>query len=170
MLKNPRKYRPMFEEAVDLQIAELKHEIAFIELLREEISGKFFRIAYPLGPISDRTLPSIPNEIGVYMTQHIPSRKICYIGQGNLLQRRGRQRQVFMNKGQPKLYSSGKNGIITSSNDHPGARKMFAYDPDINNWQIWMRALYSKSLAQKMEIVLQERVPTMFNDEKMNGV
>ena len=105
---------------------------------------------------------------GVYKIIHIPTGKVMYIGQGNVLNRRTAHLTVFKNSGEPMVYEDA-NGNVTSSYDSPAGRKMFAFDNNIENWEFHV-CTCPKHIAQQLEEQLHTLYAPEFCDPKMSGV
>lgn len=117
-------------------------------------------------PTHERT--GLSNKTGVYKIIHIPTGNVMYIGQGNVLRRRSIHNVIFNNNGQPVVYKDA-NGNVTSSADSPAGRKMFAHDPNINNWEFHV-CTAPKHISQLLEEQLQNLYQPPFCDPKMSGL
>ena len=101
--------------------------------------------------------------VGVYKIYHrdwITEDVPLYIGQGNVSSRKGRHVLVFKNKG--KMLPCG-------SNSH-AAKKMYAYDTDIENWFFSFCIIGNKSVASEYEKQLITNEEPEFNSDFMSGV
>mgnify|MGYP001172214044 FL=1 len=101
--------------------------------------------------------------IGVYKIYHkdwIAEDVPLYIGQGNVSARKNRHASVFKNKGK----------ILASGGDSHAAKKMYAYDTDINNWYFSFCIVGNKSVASEYEDLLIKSQEPEFNNPSMSGV
>ena len=106
----------------------------------------------------------VPGKHGVYRINYIPEDSITkYIGQtSNVGARRNNHRSIYENKGQPILY-------VNSSKDSDVARKMYDYDPDIDNWEFQYSFIPNKILCQKFEYLCISDEEPEFNNKKNAG-
>ena len=101
--------------------------------------------------------------VGVYKIYHrdwIAEDVPLYIGQGNVSNRKTRHASVFKNKGK----------ILDSGGDSHAAKKMYAYDTDIENWFFSFCVLHDKAVSQEYEKILIENEEPEFNNLSMSGV
>jgi hypothetical protein len=102
-------------------------------------------------------------DVGVYAYSYKPTGEIFYIGQGVICSRVARFRSVFANDGE----------IVNDSNYH-AAKKAYAMDADINNWQVQALVLNvekdtAKGLASVIETDYIDNFSPKFNSESMAG-
>jgi len=94
-------------------------------------------------------------DVGAYVIWH--KQKAMYVGEGVIAQRIRRHRDVFNNSG--KSISHGKS--ISSS---PVGRKMYEYDPNIENWEVSFCESFSKCNAEILEACLWKQLRPAFNE------
>lgn len=102
-------------------------------------------------------------DVGVYAYIYKPTSAIQYIGQGVICSRVARFRSVFSNNGE----------IVNDSNYH-AAKKAYAFDPDISNWQVQTLVLNvekdtAKGLASVIETDYIDMFSPSFNSDSMAG-
>ena len=101
--------------------------------------------------------------LGVYRIIYKPTGETMSIGQGMVTSRRTRHKRIFRNKGKA-IISPG--GAIEGSQP---AQKMFAHDPNIDNWLFQYCFIPSKQLCSEYEKLLQENEEPEFNDLCQGG-
>jgi hypothetical protein len=102
---------------------------------------------------------------GVYFVCYKPEKdevdRIKYVGYSDSVQGRVNQHVRFFRNG-------GKSSDKTK--DAGFVKKMFKYDSDINNWEIFWVRVPSKWLASKYETICINSLTPEFNSQKMAGV
>jgi hypothetical protein len=148
--------------ALESTIQKLKEQL----LATKEIVNNAIWKKFPFMPNGKRT--GLQIKTGVYKIIHIPTGKVMYIGQGNVLNRRTTHNQIFKNNGETLVFKDA-NGKVTSSVDSPAGRKMFAFDNNIENWEFHVCST-PKHIAQQIEEQLHTLYAPEFCDPKMSGV
>jgi hypothetical protein len=112
-------------------------------------------------PIEIAKVPS--GTIGVYKIIHKPTNKVMSIGQGNVGNRKGRHKSVFLNDGKDITHKGGTtSGSVT-------AQKMYRHDNDLSNWYFSYCSMGEKTLANAFEGELQQDLQPPFNALHMGG-
>ncbi len=103
---------------------------------------------------------------GLYVITH--DDKPMYIGMGNLQTRKNLHTMIFRSAGVPHMK--------TSVTDSPCARKMYNYDPKLQNWKISFLVIDSTidrsvrdAVMKEMEARLIENLKPLFCTEHMAG-
>jgi hypothetical protein len=150
--------------ALNSTIQKLKEQLQ----ATKEIANNVIWIKFPFKADNKRINLNLGTATGVYKIIHIPTGKVMYVGQGTALKRRYNHKAIFLNNGEPKVYKDA-NGNVTSSNDSPAGRKMFAFDNNIENWEFHV-CTAPKHIAQQIEEQLHKLYEPEFCDPKMSGV
>ena len=101
--------------------------------------------------------------LGVYRIIYKPTGETMSIGQGNVTHRRTRHKSVYKNNGKDVV---SPNGHVSPSQT---AKKMFAYDDNIDNWWMQYCHISHKALCAEYEKLLQENEEPEFNLLSMGG-
>ena len=99
---------------------------------------------------------SVTKKIGVYGLIYEPTEEIMYIGQGIINDRKSTHKLIFKNKGKVIEHPGG------TRTDSPAGRKLFDYDPDIDNWLFQYCLIPNKQLCAEYKTWKQ----TLNNDVK----
>ena len=105
----------------------------------------------------------ISEGLGVYLIIYKPTEETMSIGQGNVTHRRTRHKSVYKNNGKDVV---SPNGHVSPSQT---AKKMFAYDDNIDNWWMQYCHISHKALCAEYEKLLQENEEPEFNLLSMGG-
>tara|TARA_A100001515_G_scaffold3244_1_gene3237 strand:- start:2123 stop:2623 length:501 start_codon:yes stop_codon:yes gene_type:complete len=147
---------PAYKRAVEKKIREL--EISRDNLIK--LKNKEPIWSEPV-PLDTAKVPS--STIGVYKIIHKPSEKVMSIGQGNVGNRKGRHKSVFLNDGRDITHKGGTtSGSVT-------AQKMYRHDNDLSNWYFSFCSVGEKTLANAFESELQKKFKPPFNALHMGG-
>tara|TARA_R100000005_G_C4878829_1_gene131499 strand:+ start:82 stop:582 length:501 start_codon:yes stop_codon:yes gene_type:complete len=112
-------------------------------------------------PIEIAKVPS--KTIGVYKIIYKPTNEIMSIGQGDVGNRKGRHKSVFLNGGRDITHKGGTtSGSVT-------AQKMYRHDSNLSNWLFSYCSVTEKTLANAFEFELQQDLKPQFNALHMGG-
>jgi len=143
---------------VDQHIENLEWQLKRAQETRETAINKFkFKGPYELASTSGI------NDNGTYMVVHKETKRVGYIGQGNIRNRINRIKAVMRNCGEAIVHQGG------STSDHPGARKMYSIDPCLSNW-IYLELPCTKDHSKRIESMLESKIGSMCNASHMSGV
>ena len=101
--------------------------------------------------------------LGVYKIIYEPNMIVMYIGQGVVSQRKSAHKAIFNNEGKVIVHGGG------TRTDSPVARKMFDYDPNLDNWLHQYCLIDNKQLCAAYETELIDQMSPEFNCETMAG-
>ena len=126
------------------------------------------RVVLPFKPNNKKH--ELTNQIGVYIIWYFNDGRplACYVGCGNMIQRRSTHYRVFANQGK---HCNFKN----SSVDSPVARKMYGVNPDSKHWIFHCYSLGHKDIpgindaVRELEKILIKQYTPALNDPKMAG-
>ena len=145
-----------YKKAVQKNKIKLQESLAKLEVIENNIP-----VWSEPEPITSAKVPS--KTIGVYKIIYKPTGKVMSIGQGNVGNRKGRHKSVFLNSGKDITHGGGTtSGSVT-------AQKMFKYDSNIDNWYFSWCDVKEKTLASQYEAELQQNLLPEFNPLHMGG-
>ena len=101
--------------------------------------------------------------LGVYNIIYGPTEIVMYTGQGVVSHRKSAHKMIFKNEGKVIVHGGG------TRTDSPVARKMFDYDPNLDNWLHQYCLIDNKQLCAAYETELIDQMSPEFNCETMAG-
>ena len=145
-----------YNRAIDKKEKEIKESL--VNLGKERNKKPVWSLPKP---IEVAKVPS--GTIGVYKIIHRPTDEVMSIGQGNVGNRKGRHKSVFLNDGKDITHKGGTtSGSVT-------AQKMYRHDNDLSNWYFSYCSMGEKTLANAFEDELQQDLRPPFNALHMGG-
>ena len=101
--------------------------------------------------------------LGVYNIIYGPTEIVMYTGQGVVSHRKSAHKMIFKNEGKVIVHAGG------TRTDSPVARKMFDYDPNLDNWLHQYCLIDNKELCAAYELELINEMSPEFNAQGMAG-
>ena len=146
----------VFEKTINSLIYERNEELENLKKLAD-----FKPIWTTAEPFATVRIGS--KSIGVYRIIYRPTGETKSIGEGNISQRRSRHKGCFLNGGEDMVSA---NGHVSPSQT---AKKMYNYDPNINNWLFSFCVVNVKAVSTAYETELIKDEEPEFNLLSMAG-